>query len=149
MKELVLALRKPVPVVERVRLAKGLEPTDPCLDEKVRKVLEVLEGTDPESYHWILNAAAYRNPWRPVRRGWKNVMDQILHAGYAGLVLLPMMLFGGTLIGPAAAGFLVGGIREAEQYFKLDLRIEMWWDRIVDTAAFVAGGCMLYYLMGP
>lgn len=114
-------------------------------DEKLLAVLEILKDCDPPEYHRILNAAARQRPWRPRREGLANVLDQALHAFYGALLLLPVVWFG-SYGGAALMGLLAGGIREVEQFFNQDLRIRMFWDRVLDTSSFAAGAMLLFYV---
>ncbi|HFE64731.1 hypothetical protein B1H10_05510 [candidate division KSB1 bacterium 4484_188] len=113
--------------------------------QKLNQVLEALQDTTPREYHAILNTAARKRPWRPRRTGWANVLDQALHASYGALLLLPVLLFH-SYLGAAIMGLLAGGIREVEQFFNQDLRIRMFWDRMLDTSAFVAGALVIFSL---
>lgn len=112
-------------------------------EQKLNQVLQALQGTTPREYQAILNAAARKRPWRPRRTGWANVLDQLLHAAYGALLLLPVLLFH-SFLGAALLGLLAGGIREIEQYFNQDLKIRMVWDRVLDTGAFVLGAVTIF-----
>ncbi len=113
----------------------------------LEEVVTLINECEERDYHWILNRAAYLRPWRPRRTGWLNVLDQLLHAAYGAVLLLPVLLFH-SLLGAALMGLLAGGIREIEQYFNQDLRIRMFWDRVLDTSAFVVGAVLIYYFLG-
>ncbi len=115
-------------------------------DEKMLAVIEILKDCEPPEYHRILNAAARKRPWRPRRKGLANLIDQGLHALYGALLLLPVILIG-SFSGAALMGLLAGGIREVEQFFNQDLRIRMFWDRVLDTSSFAAGAVILYYII--
>jgi hypothetical protein len=133
----------------RARIQKAREikiDRTPTVEEKLNAVLEIINDTDPPTYHWILNAAAYKRPWRPQRTGLTNVLDQFLHAAYGALLLLPVLLLD-SYLGAGLMGLLAGGIREIEQYFNQDLRIKMVWDRVLDTSAFVVGAVVLYHFL--
>jgi hypothetical protein len=104
----------------------------------------LLDYTDQE-YQEILNSAAFRRPWRPKRTGWINVFDQFLHVSYAAIVLLPAWAWP-SLWAAAASGFLLGLIREAEQYRNQDLHILMFWDRFQDVTFFTVGSMLIYYV---
>ena len=137
------------PAKLRARVQKAREikiERTSAVDEKLNAVLDVINDTDPPTYHWILNAAAYKRPWRPIRTGLTNVLDQFLHAVYGALLLVPVLLFD-SYLGAGLMGLLAGGIREIEQYFNQDLRIKMVWDRVVDASAFVVGTLVLYHFL--
>jgi len=137
----------PVGLRARVQKAREIKITrTPAVDEKLNRVLEIINSTDPPTYHWILNAAAIKRPWRPMRTGLANVLDQFLHAVYGALLLLPVLLLD-SYLGAGLMGLLAGGIREAEQYFNQDLRIKMVWDRVLDISAFVVGTLVLYHFL--
>ena len=115
-------------------------------NENVEKVLEILKDIEDPEFHKVLNAAARRRPWRPKRKGWKNVLDQLLHALYGALLLLPILL-SFSYWGAAIMGLLAGTIREIEQYYNQDLKIRMIWDRIQDIISFGAGAVVLFYVL--
>lgn len=115
-------------------------------EELARQVFAVLQDLSPEDYHTVLREVAYRRRWRPRRTGLAAVLDQLLHAAYATVILLPVVAW------PSAAaaifcGFALGTLREVEQYFKIDLRILMLGDRAVDVSAFTIAA-LLVYLVG-
>lgn len=133
----------------RARVQKAREvktENKPALDEKLNAVLQIIDDCDPPTYQWILSTAAYKRPWRPKRTGLTNVLDQILHAAYGALLLLPVLLFH-SYLGAGLMGLLAGGIREIEQYFNLDLKIKMVWDRVLDTSFFVIGALIVYHFL--
>ncbi len=115
-------------------------------DDKLQQVMSVLQNCSNREYHAILKAAAYERPWRPRREGWTNVFDQFLHAAYGAILVLPILLLD-SYLGAAIMGLLAGGIREIEQYFNQDLRIRMFWDRVIDTSAFVIGAIIIFCLL--
>ena len=115
-------------------------------NENVDKVLELLKDIEDPEFHKILKAAARRRPWRPKRKGWANVLDQLLHALYGAILLLPILL-SFSYWGAAIMGFLAGTIREIEQYFNQDLKIRMIWDRIQDISSFIVGAVVLFYVL--
>jgi hypothetical protein len=108
-------------------------------------VLAALWGTEEGLYHKVLDAAAMANPWRPRRRGWTNVLDQLLHMLYAAVVLFPFMIWP-SYGGAAISGLLLGLIREVEQFHKVDLKIHMPWDRLSDIFFFVVGAVATYHV---
>ena len=112
---------------------------------KLEEIRDILLDTTPEEYHRILRAAAQARPWRPRRKGWANVLDQFLHAGYSALLLLPVLWLH-SYLGAALFGLLAGGIREVEQYFNQDLRIRMLGDRLLDTSAFIVGAILIFHI---
>ena len=116
----------------------------PDSQQRLAAVLEILNDCDAPEYHKILNAAAQTRPWRPKRTGWTNVLDQLLHAVYGAMLLSPV-LFVGSYLGAGLMGFLAGGVREVEQYFNQDMRIKMFWDRVLDTSAFIVGALLLFH----
>ncbi len=116
------------------------------IDKSVESVLELLANHSPEEFHQILNKAARKRPWRPRRKGWANLLDQLLHGVYGAILLLPVLIFH-SYPGAALMGFLAGSIRETEQYFNQDLRIRMLGDRILDISSFVIGALAIYHLL--
>jgi hypothetical protein len=146
MKEIPLGLRRPGPLSDRIKSARGQTPDDPTLEKRVDEVCALLQDLDPERYQWVLDKARFRRPWRPPHTGWMNVRDQLLHMIYGAGLLLPIVAFPGSAWGAGLMGLLAGGIREIEQYFNVDLRIEMFWDRVLDTSTFVLGTLLLYWL---
>ena len=114
-------------------------------EERVAFVLEYLQDCDPSEYHWILNEAAQRRPWRPIRKGWEDLLDQVLHMLYIVVMLFPLIWLN-SWIGAALTGFIAGSIREIEQYFHQDLRIRMISDRVKDIFFFVLGALLIYGL---
>jgi len=137
------------PMRLRARVQKAREikiDRTSAVDEKLNTVLEIINDTDAPTYHWILNTAAYKRPWRYMRTGLANVLDQILHAAYAALLLLPVLGLD-SYLGAALSGFLAGAIRETEQYFNQDLRIKMLGDRLLDVSAFVVGALVLFHFL--
>lgn len=73
----------------------------------------------------------------------RSVLDQLLHAAYATVILLPVVAW------PSAAaavccGFVLGALPEVEQYCTVDLRILMFWDRAVDVSAFTVAALLVY-----
>jgi len=131
----------------RVQKAREIKIEEtPTVDNKLNAVLEIINDADSPTYHWILNAAAYKRPWRPTRTGLINVIDQILHAVYGALLLVPVLLLD-SYLGAGLMGLLAGSIREVEQYFNQDLKIKMVWDRVVDASAFVVGTLVLYHFL--
>jgi hypothetical protein len=89
---------------------------EPAYKEKLTdQVVEVLKDTNPDDYHEILHRAALRRRYRRMHVGWQNVLDQVLHAAYAAAVFFPV-LFWPSYWTTGLGGFLLGGIREVEQY---------------------------------
>jgi len=109
------------------------------------KVEELLAETSEQEYQEILDIAAFRRPWRPVRRGLINIFDQFLHVSYAFIVFLPVLAWP-SLWTAAVGGFLLGVIREVEQYRNQDLHILMFWDRLQDIIFFTIGSMLIYYV---
>jgi len=116
------------------------------IDKSVQAVLKLLADYPPEEFHRILKQAARKRPWRPQRHGWANLLDQLLHAIYGAILLLPVLIFP-SYLGAALMGFLAGSIREMEQYFNQDLRIRMLGDRILDISSFIIGALLLYHIL--
>ena len=114
-------------------------------EELTRRVSEVLDHAEPAVYHRVLRKVALERRWRPEHRGWRNVKDQVLHVVYAGAVFLPVLAWPsyGTA---AASGFLLGALREWEQFRGQDLRILMLRDRLLDVATFTLGAVLVFHL---
>lgn len=110
-------------------------------------ILFELSRVSDEEFHAILAEAGAQRPWRPKRTGWVNVADQVMHAGYGAVVLLPLLLISEPIIGAAVSAGLIGAIREMEQYFGRDFKILMLGDRVVDVLFFVLGGGLLAWLL--
>jgi hypothetical protein len=120
--------------------------TDKDLNQLADQVETILDDLTPDQYHRVLSLTAWRRPWRPRRRGWNNVLDQLLHALYALIILFPIILlpsYGSAFL----SGCLLGIIRETEQYFRQDLKILMIGDRIQDVLSFGLGGLAIYWLL--
>ena len=62
---------------------------------------------------------------------------------YAAAVFLPI-IFWPTIWGAALSGFLLGALREWEQYTGQDLRIPMLLDRLMDAAFFAVGAALVF-----
>jgi len=123
---------------------EGERPHDLTAADLIDRVTEVLSPAEPAVYHRVLRGVAMRRPWRPEHRGWRNVKDQILHVVYAAGIFLPVLAWPGY--GTAAlSGFLLGGLREWEQYRGQDLRILMFWDRLLDVATFTLGALLVFH----
>ncbi|MGH7495246.1 MAG: hypothetical protein ACREOO_22985 [bacterium] len=119
---------------------------DRALNQRLAdEVFVVLRDTSPESYHDVLHIVAMRRRFRPPHIGLQNVIDQVLHTAYAAIVFLPV-LFWPSYWTAALSGFLLGGIREVEQYKNVDLMILMLRDRIQDAFFFALGAVMVYHL---
>jgi hypothetical protein len=117
--------------------------TNQNLDQVTDEVEDLLADLEPAEYHAVLKDLAYRRPWRPAHTGWHNVKDQALHMLYAAAVFLPI-IFWPTIWGAALSGFLLGALREWEQYTGQDLRIPMLLDRLMDVAFFAVGAALLF-----
>lgn len=113
------------------------------LDQVTDEVEDLLADLEPAEYHAVLKDLAYRRPWRPAHTGWHNVKDQALHMLYAAAVFLPL-IFWPTIWGAALSGFLLGALREWEQYTGQDLRIPMLLDRLMDAAFFSIGAALVF-----
>ena len=107
-------------------------------------VVIVLRDTTPETYHEVLHIVAMRRRFRPPHIGLQNVIDQILHTAFSAIVFLPV-LFWPSYWTAALGGFLLGGIREVEQYKNVDLMILMLVDRIQDAIFFALGAVLVYH----
>ncbi len=118
------------------------EPKEALAD----KVSRVIGELAPEEYHEILEIVAMRRPWRPKHTGWVNVLDQTLHAVYAMVVFLPLVAWPSYWTA-AVSGFILGGLREVEQFRNWDLRIPMLWDRLQDAVFFALGALLLYHFI--
>lgn len=131
----------------RWRRSREIRATpEPVLNDRLAAVIAILDGLDAPSYHWVLNEAAYARPWRPERKGWANVLDQVLHFACGALLVLPCVATG-ALWGRALAGFTAGALREVDQYLNQDLRIKMIKDRLVDITFFTLGSFFLAWLL--
>jgi len=117
--------------------------TNQNLDQVTDEVEDLLADLELAEYHAVLKDLAYRRPWRPAHTGWHNVKDQALHMLYAAAVFLPI-IFWPTIWGAALSGFLLGALREWEQYTGQDLRIPMLLDRLMDAAFFAVGAALLF-----
>ena len=117
--------------------------TNQNLDQVTDEVEDLLADLEPAQYHAVLKDLAYRRPWRPAHTGWHNVKDQALHMLYAAAVFLPL-IFWPTIWGAALSGFLLGALREWEQYTGQDLRIPMLLDRLMDAAFFAVGAALVF-----
>jgi hypothetical protein len=111
------------------------------LADDVQGMLGKLELPD---YHGILRILSLRRPWRPTRTGLTNMLDQLLHALYAVIIFLPVIVWP-SLATAGLSGLLVGAIREWEQWKNQDYQILMFWDRFQDAAFFAVGAMILYY----
>jgi hypothetical protein len=108
------------------------------------EVVNVLKDTTPDDYHEVLHLAALRRRYRRMHVGLQNIFDQILHAAYAVAVFFPV-LFWPSYWTAALGGFLLGGIREVEQYKNVDLMILMIKDRLQDAFFFAVGAALIYH----
>lgn len=108
------------------------------------QVTKVLDDTPPDVYQEVLHIAALRRRFRPVHVGWQNVFDQVLHTGYAVLIFLPVLVWPSYWTA-ALGGFLLGGIREVEQYKNVDLMLLMLRDRLQDAMFFALGALVVYH----
>lgn len=123
---------------------QGERPHDLTAEDLADRVTEVLAPVEPAVYHSVLRKVALRRPWRPEHTGWRNVKDQLLHVIYAAGIFLPVV--GWPSYGTAAlSGFLLGGMREWEQYRGQDLRIPMLRDRLLDVATFTLGAVLVFH----
>ena len=117
--------------------------TNQNLDQVTDEVEDLLADLEPAEYHAVLKDLAYRRPWRPAHTGWHNVKDQALHILYSAAVFLPI-IFWPTIWGAALSGFLLGALREWEQYTGQDLRIPMLLDRLMDATFFAVGAAPVF-----
>ena len=108
------------------------------------RVSAVLNDTTPAVYQEVLHLAALRRRFRPPHVGLQNVLDQLLHTGFAALVFLPVLLWP-SYWAAALGGFLLGGIREVEQYKNVDLMLLMLRDRLQDALFFALGAVLVYH----
>ena len=108
------------------------------------EVANVLRDTTPDVYQEVLHLAALRRRYRPAHVGLQNILDQILHTVYAAVVFLPV-LFWPSHWAAAMGGFLLGGIREVEQYKNVDLMLLMLKDRLQDAVFFAIGAVLVYH----
>jgi hypothetical protein len=117
--------------------------TNQTLDQITDEIEALMAELEPAEYHAVLKDLAYRRPWRPAHTGWRNVKDQALHILYAAVVFLPIC-FWFTIWGAALSGFLLGALREWEQYTGQDLRIPMLLDRLMDATFFAVGAALVF-----
>ena len=117
--------------------------TTQTLDQLTDDIEALMAGLEPAEYHAMLKDLAYRRPWRPAHTGWHNARDQALHILYAAVVFLPIS-FWPTIWGAALSGFLLGALREWEQYLGQDLHIPMLLDRLMDAAFFAVGAALIF-----
>ena len=122
---------------------KNLRQAMEARKNKVDTIYPFIAGERPRDYHRILHTLAMRNPWRPMRKGWANVTDQVGHAVYAASILTPVVVWP-SIWTFMFSGFLLGVIRETEQFFGQDLKIRMIGDRVLDISSFIAGAALLY-----
>jgi hypothetical protein len=113
------------------------------LEQLTDEIEAMMAGLEPAEYHAVLKDLAYRHPWRPAHTGWQNVQDQALHILYAAVVFLPIS-FWYTVWGAAISGFILGALREWEQYMGQDLHIPMLLDRLMDAAFFAVGAALIF-----
>jgi len=106
-------------------------------------VYALMAEMEPSEYHAVLEELAYRRPWRPAHTGWHNVKDQALHMVYSAVVFLPLVVWP-TVWTAALSGFLLGAIREWEQYTGQDLHIPMLPDRLMDASTFAIGAGLVF-----
>lgn len=111
----------------------------------VNEVSNVLNETSPEVYQEVLRLAALRRPYRPPHVGLQNIIDQVSHVAFAVVVFLPL-LFWPSYWAAALGGFLLGAIREVEQYKNVDLMLLMLRDRLQDAFFFALGAVLIYHL---
>jgi hypothetical protein len=116
------------------------------LGNELEQVYDILKDLEPRDYHYVLKQTAKKRPWRPKRNGWANVLDQVLHAIYGLVLLLPILLLN-SYWGAALVGFIAGSIREIEQFYNQDLKIRMIFDRLVDITFFVLGAVTIYHFL--
>ncbi len=118
---------------------------DPKFKEQLTDdVVGVLKDTTPDVYQEVLHLAALRRRYRPRHVGLQNILDQLLHTAYAAAVFFPA-LFWPSYWTAALGGFLLGGIREVEQYKNVDLMILMIKDRLQDAFFFAIGAALIYH----
>jgi hypothetical protein len=116
------------------------------LEEYADRVEEIIAPLSPEHYHKVLEILAFRRPWRPKRTGWINVLDQTLHVLYAMIIFMPLLAMP-SYETAASSGFLLGIIREWEQWKNLDFRLLMFWARLQDAIFFAFGATIIYHLL--
>lgn len=118
---------------------------DQMFKEKLAdEVVSLLNDTTPAVYQEVLHLAALRRRYRPKHVGLQNIFDQLLHTVYAAVVFFPV-LFWPSYWTAAVGGFLLGGIREVEQYKNVDLMILMFKDRFQDALFFAMGAVLIYH----
>ncbi len=114
------------------------------IDSLADAVFGVIKELKPEKYHEVLNIVGFKRPWRPKHTGWVNVQDQLLHMFYAVVIFSPIIVWPSYWTA-GISGFLLGGIREWEQYKNWDFKILMFWDRLQDAFFFAVGALILYH----
>ncbi len=108
------------------------------------EVGKVLNDTTPAVYQEVLHIAALRRRFRPRHIGLQNIIDQVLHTSYSVVIFLPVLAWP-SYWSAALGGFLLGGIREVEQYKNIDLMILMLRDRLQDALFFALGAVLVYH----
>jgi hypothetical protein len=108
------------------------------------EVFNLLSDITPDTYQEVLHIAALRRRYRPRHVGLQNIIDQILHTAYSAAVFFPV-LFWPSYWTAALGGFLLGGIREVEQYKNVDLMLLMLKDRLLDAIFFAIGAVLVYH----
>ena len=68
----------------------------------------------------------------------RNILDQILHLLWAFIALVPVMIFGPTVIAGACSGLLLALPRELVDQWP----INHWSNTILDLAFFALGGAI-------
>ena len=118
-------------------------------DEKEQLVNDITNQLSPyseEQFHEVLDAVGWKRPWRPKRIGWINLVDQLLHALYAVVILIPVLIWP-SIWTAGSSGLILGIIRECEQYYHQDYHILMFWDRLLDVLFFGLGGGVIFWLL--
>jgi hypothetical protein len=116
------------------------------LEKLADDIVKLIDKCTPEEYHEALKIVAFRRPWRPKAAFWENVLYQFLHIVYAFVVFSPVLVWPSYLTA-GISGFILGMIREIEQYQRWDLHILMFWDRLQDATFFAVGSLLLYHIV--
>jgi len=71
-----------------------------------------------------------------IGRKWRKILDQLLHFAWAFIALIPVMVYGPTIVAGAFSGLLLCLPRE----FVDQWPIGDWGDTLLDIAFFILGG---------
>ncbi len=74
-----------------------------------------------------------------IGRKWRKILDQLLHFLWAAIGVLPVMIYGPTVIAGIASGLLFALPREFVDQWPID----SWFDTILDLSFFALGGAVM------